>query len=483
MMRKAFQTHPLILDKVKTNEQAASNCIFVAPSIYESFKAENGRKDPIYIDLKGFIFILKAENSLPEGSIGVPGVIRSALKLSPVDDKPVITHYSLPKQLFMLSSLKFSVSCPTLKEGPKEIQEEVLIEYFRNNFKNHFMGSTQEFFAKIDGVEMVFKLSEHEFIDDKTNMSFGMFFEETNMEFKSKSGLLRIKSSSMKQKNIVSNQFKFEDLGVGGMDNQIIDMFRRAFSLRRLPPGVLEKYGKTHIKGVLLYGPPGTGKTLIAKELSKCLNAVKPEVVNGPELLSKFVGESEENVRKLFAPARKAMNELGEDSPLHVIIFDEFDAIAKPRGMDSDSTGVASNVVNQLLSMIDGVDSLNNILLIGMTNRKDMIDPAVIRPGRFELHIEIGLPDEAGRVQILRIHTKSMSQNDILGKDVDLKELASKTKNFTGSEIESLVKNAITHGLNRNHDLTDFTKELHFTKENTTVYRQDFMSALAEVNP
>ena len=175
-------------------------------------------------------------------------------------------------------------------------------------------------------------------------------------------------------------------------------MFRRSFATRRLPPSVLEKFGKSHVKGVLLFGPPGTGKTLIAKELAKCLNVVKPKVVNGPEVLSKYVGESEENVRKLFAEARKDQKELGDDSPLHVIIFDEFDAIAKPRGNDSDSTGVASNVVNQLLSMIDGVDSLNNILLIGMTNRKDLIDPAILRPGRFEVHIEVHLPDEDGRV-------------------------------------------------------------------------------------
>ena len=128
------------------------------------------------------------------------------------------------------------------------------------------------------------------------------------------------------------------------MDKQIIEIFRRAFAMRRLPASVLEKFGGQHIKGILLYGPPGTGKTLIAKELSKCLNSVKPKVVNGPDLLSKYVGESEENVRKLFAEAKKDQTEYGDDSPLHVIIFDEFDSIAKPRGMDNDSTGVASNV-------------------------------------------------------------------------------------------------------------------------------------------
>lgn len=310
-----------------------------------------------------------------------------------------------------------------------------------------------------------------------------MCFEETHFEFKSKSQSLKIKSASMKTKNIFSQKFKFEDLGVGGMDKQIIEIFRRAFATRRLPPSVLEKYGGSHVKGVLLYGPPGTGKTLIAKELAKCLNSVKPKVVNGPDVLSKYVGESEENVRKLFAEAKRDQQELGEDSPLHVIIFDEFDSIAKPRGADSDSTGVASNVVNQLLSMIDGVDALNNILLIAMTNRKDLIDPAIIRPGRFGIHIEINLPDEHGRLQIFNIHTKQMRTSEILGPDVDLQHLAQIAKNYTGSEIESVVSSAKSFSLNRHHDLLDFSKDLVFTKESMMVEMQDFIAALEEVKP
>jgi len=165
--------------------------------------------------------------------------------------------------------------------------------------------------------------------------------------------------------------FNFEDLEVGGLDNQIQKIFRRAFMTRRLPQVILEKYGGNHTKGMLLFGPPGTGKTLIARKLSKVLQAKEPKIVNGPEIFNKFVGEAEKAIRDLFADAAKDSQELGDDSPLHVIVFDEFDAIAKPRGMHSDSTGVGDNVVNQLLTMVDGVDSLNNILVIGMTNRKD----------------------------------------------------------------------------------------------------------------
>lgn len=210
---------------------------------------------------------------------------------------------------------------------------------------------------------------------------------------------------------------------------------------------------------------------------------VNIQLISGPSLLSKYVGESEENVRKLFEPARKDERELGDDSPLHVLIFDEFDALAKPRGMDNDSTGVASNVVNQLLSMIDGVDSLNNILLIGMTNRKDLIDPAIIRPGRFEIHIEIGLPSEEGRAQIYNIHTKMMRENHLLAPDVDINKLAELSKNFTGAEIESHVKSAQSFSLNRQHDLMDFTKELKFDDKNMMIEMNDFIQAYDEVKP
>lgn len=118
------------------------------------------------------------------------------------------------------------------------------------------------------------------------------------------------------------------------------------------------------------------------------------------------------------------------------------DAICKQRGTINSGAGAYDNVVNQLLSMIDGVNALNNILVIGMTNRKDLIDEAVLRPGRFEVHIEVGLPDEIGRQQILKIHTDLLYKRNAIDSDVSIDELATLTKNFTGAEIESLVKSA-----------------------------------------
>lgn len=157
-------------------------------------------------------------------------------------------------------------------------------------------------------------------------------------------------------------------------------------------------YGLKHCKGLMLHGPPGTGKTLIARKIAEALNCTEPKVVNGPEIFDKFVGEAERKIRDLFKEAEMEQASAGDDSGLHIIIFDEIDAICKARGAaGNSSTGVNETVVNQLLSKMDGVDSLNNILVIGMTNRKDMIDSAMMRPGRFEMKLEIGLPDERGR--------------------------------------------------------------------------------------
>merc|ERR1719262_1852629 len=175
---------------------------------------------------------------------------------------------------------------------------------------------------------------------------------------------------------------------------------------------------------MLLYGPPGTGKTLLGRQIGKYLNAREPKIINGPEVLNKYVGQSEENIRKLFEDAEKEYKQEGDASQLHIVIFDEIDAICKTRGTRSDSTGVSDSIVNQLLSKIDGVDALNNILLIGMTNRKDLIDEALLRPGRLEVHVEISLPDEKGRVEILNIHTKSMREKQYLMPDVSLPDLA-----------------------------------------------------------
>ena len=283
--------------------------------------------------------------------------------------------------------------------------------------------------------------------------------------------------------SIIQPDFKFEDMGIGGLDTEFSAIFRRAFASRIFPPGLVEKLGIQHVKGILLFGPPGTGKTLIARQIGKMLNAREPKIINGPEVLNKYVGQSEENIRKLFADAEKEYKEKGDESGLHIIIFDELDAVCKQRGSGSaGGTGVGDSVVNQLLSKLDGVDQLNNVLLIGMTNRKDMIDDALLRPGRLEVHMEISLPDEHGRAQILKIHTQKMRNNNIMDTDVDLDELAHLTKNFSGAEIGGLVKSASSFAFNR-HVKVGTVAGISDDIVNMKVNRHDFENALEEVKP
>ncbi|XP_012738362.2 vesicle-fusing ATPase isoform X3 [Fundulus heteroclitus] len=280
------------------------------------------------------------------------------------------------------------------------------------------------------------------------------------------------------RQTIINPDWNFEKMGIGGLDKEFSDIFRRAFASRVFPPDIVEQMGCKHVKGILLFGPPGCGKTLMARQIGKMLNAREPKVVNGPEILNKYVGESEANIRKLFADAEEEQKRLGANSGLHIIIFDELDAICKQRGTGASSTGVHDTVVNQLLSKIDGVEQLNNILVIGMTNRPDLIDDALMRPGRFEVKMEIGLPDEKGRVQILNIHTSKMRNFNLLAPDVDVKELAHETKNYSGAELEGLVRAAQSTAMNRHIKATSTVEVDMERAEKLQVTRDDFLGSL-----
>ena len=191
--------------------------------------------------------------------------------------------------------------------------------------------------------------------------------------------------------------------------------------------------GVTPPAGVLLYGPPGTGKTLIAKAVANETNANFISV-RGPQLLSKWVGESEKAIRQTFRKARQV-------APT-VIFFDELDSLAPGRGNDVGSN-VSERVVNQLLTELDGLEDMEDVMVIGATNRPDMIDPALIRSGRFDRLVYIGEPETEGREEIFRIHT----DDSPLAADVSLRELAELTSGYVGSDIESIAREAAIQAL------------------------------------
>merc|ERR1719187_734759 len=310
----------------------------------------------------------------------------------------------------------------------------------------------------------------------------GVLLPNSSVIFEKAEGAMINLSGKSKAKtqhqSIINPDWDFNKMGIGGLDREFNAIFRRAFASRVFPPEVMEQLGCKHVKGILLYGPPGTGKTLMARTIGQMLNSREPKIVNGPEILDKYVGESEANIRRLFEEAEEEEKRMGPNSGLHIIIFDEIDAICKAWGSVAGNTGVNDTVVNQLLSKIDGVDQLNNILVIGMTNRLDMIDEALTRPGRLEVKIEIALPKEKGRCQILNIHTRKMRANGKMDPDVNLEELAGITKNFSGAELEGLVRAAQSCALNRLVKAASKVEVDPDAMEKLMVTRSDFLHAL-----
>lgn len=251
---------------------------------------------------------------------------------------------------------------------------------------------------------------------------------------------------------------------IGGLKNEI-DSIRDIIELQLMHPEIYSRLGVKATKGALLYGPPGTGKTLIAKAIATETDAYFISI-NAPEMMSKFLGESEENLRKVFLLAK-------ENSP-SIIFIDEIDAIAPKR---DDGSEAERRVVAQLLTLMDGLEENIGIVVVGATNRRESIDEALRRPGRFDKEIEVSVPDELARLEILEIHTRKMP----LSENVSLEKLAKLTYGFTGADIEALCKESAMRCLKRVSG-----KERVIGKsilDSLTVTNEDFMDALRSVEP
>ena len=250
---------------------------------------------------------------------------------------------------------------------------------------------------------------------------------------------------------------------IGGLQD-IKQELKEAIEWPLKHPKVFKNLGIRPPRGILIYGPPGTGKTMLAKAVANESEA-NFILVKGPELLNKFVGESEKGVRKIFEKARQT-------APT-IIFFDEIDSLAPRRGRDLSGSGVTERVVNSLLSEIDGLDELNDVVIIGATNRPDIIDPALLRPGRFDRILLVNVPDEKSREDIFKICTKKMP----LAKDVKIKDLIKKTENFVGADIENLCREAAMLALRddiktKEISMKYFNKALE--KVRSSVTKEDF---------
>ncbi len=269
--------------------------------------------------------------------------------------------------------------------------------------------------------------------------------------------LKRVQPSAMREVMVQVPNVSWDD--VGGLDAPR-DRLREGVELPLKHPEAFKRLGIRPAKGFLLYGPPGTGKTLLAKAAARESQA-NFIATKSSDLLSKWYGESEQQIARLFARARQV-------APT-VIFFDELDSLVPARGGGMGEPQVTERVVNTILAEMDGLEELNNVVVIGATNRPNLIDPALLRPGRFDELIYVGPPDTAGRRRILAIHTAHTP----LAKDVDLEVLAQRTDRFTGADLEDLVRRAGLTALRRGLDeakvkMADFEAALTETRASVT---------------
>ncbi|HHQ44892.1 MAG TPA: AAA family ATPase [Candidatus Altiarchaeales archaeon] len=265
--------------------------------------------------------------------------------------------------------------------------------------------------------------------------------------------LKMVEPSALREVLIQVPDTKWTD--IGGLEEVKRDLME-AIEWPLKNPQAFKEMGIKAPKAVLMYGPPGCGKTLLAKAVANESDA-NFIAVKGPELLSKWVGESEKGVREIFKKARQT-------APT-IIFFDEIDAIAPARGMHSGSH-VTETVVNQILTEMDGIEALQNVMILGATNRPDMVDRSLLRPGRFDKTVVVPRPDKNARLEIFKIHAKDMP----LAKDVNLEELSTKTSGYTGADIEAVCREAA---------LGVLRKDMKARK----VSKKDFENALETIKP
>ncbi|CAG5898099.1 unnamed protein product [Menidia menidia] len=473
-----------------TDELSLTNCAVVSEKDLQSGQHVTVKTTPNH----KFVFTVKTHHTVAAGSIAFSLPQRKWAGLS-IGQEVEVSNYNFDKSKQCIGAMTIEIDFLQKKSTDSSpYDSDKMAAEFIQQFNSQAFSVTQQLVFSFCDKLFGLMVKDIEAMDSsilkgepasgkkQQKIDIGLMVGNSQVIFEKaeSSSLTLVGKAKTKEarQTIINPDWNFEKMGIGGLDKEFSDIFRRAFASRVFPPDIVEQMGCKHVKGILLFGPPGCGKTLMARQIGKMLNAREPKVVNGPEILNKYVGESEANIRKLFADAEEEQKRLGANSGLHIIIFDELDAICKQRGTGASSTGVHDTVVNQLLSKIDGVEQLNNILVIGMTNRPDLIDDALMRPGRFEVKMEIGLPDEKGRVQILNIHTTKMRNFNLLAGDVDIKELAAETKNYSGAELEGLVRAAQSTAMNRHIKATSTVEVDMERAEKLQVTRSDFMGSL-----
>ena len=322
-----------------------------------------------------------------------------------------------------------------------------------------FVGADLEVLSKEAAMRSLRRiLPEIDLDEDKISTDILQKIQITSDDFRD--ALKEVRPSALREVQVQIPNVSWDD--VGGLD-ELKEELREAIEWPIKHKEAFEYADVESPKGVLLYGPPGTGKTLIAKALAKMTDSNFISI-KGPELLSKWVGESEKGVREIFRKARQA-------APC-IIFFDEIDALV-PRRSGSESSHVSENVVSQILTEIDGLEELHNVLIIGATNRLDIVDEALLRPGRFDRIIEVPKPDAKGREHIFKIHSKKKP----LSKDIDLAKIVELTNGFSGAEIAAVANRAAIAALKR------YVNRNSGNIKDIEIFQQDIVDAITKIKP
>lgn len=250
------------------------------------------------------------------------------------------------------------------------------------------------------------------------------------------------KEKKQAQKQMASNNAQEKEEKIAGLDSQLDEIYRQITIPRSIDPKLREKLGLRNVKGIIFHGPPGTGKTLLARNLAKRLGCTSFRKTSAVSLLDKYYGSTEEKLRELFEH---------ESGSLHMVILDEIDSICPIRTSGMNDSKFYTGVTNQLLSLMDGMDSNPDVLVIGTTNNLNSIDPAILRPGRFDLHLDILLPDDEARRNIFRVYTEHLIEDSLMDK-YDMENVIAKTAGFSGADIENSVRKATTVALYRHKE-------------------------------
>lgn len=229
---------------------------------------------------------------------------------------------------------------------------------------------------------------------------------------------------------------------IAGLDSQLDEIYKQVTIPRSICPKLKEQLGIRNIKGILFHGPPGTGKTLLARNLAKRLGCKSIQKISAVSLLDKYYGSTEEKLRDLF---------VHEPGQMHMVILDEIDSICPIRTSGQNDSKFYTGVTNQLLSLMDGIDQDPDVIVVGTTNSISNIDPAILRPGRFDLHLDVKLPNDDARKNIFRVYTEPLIEKGLMEK-YDMNNIINKTNGFSGADIENTVRKATTKALYRHKE-------------------------------